>query len=438
MEYIVITDIFGNKIKNNDETDFPFILVHTNQPYLLLQKIAGTDEDGIWRIIFTTMMHLLYSHSINPSNYAPLGDYWFPSKNLQKQTQILLVSTRQAVSKYPKDYVPIDTYKGATVWRPISEMGYRPIGLVLSVEKPPNNLIRTINSDLVIKSTQKRIVVENLTNTPDTHLLMHKSIEKLAIDKTKFMIREKQFRFISKKNHKQLGTDDTRFTTQGQLIQDDKCYGIYKRDGSNNNNVDLQPCDDSITQKWHPYRSSLVSQYDGTCLVENNGTLTTTDCTGTDDQGWIAESKQTVIDDTNQEITDQWKSSTGKRVVLLEPDYPWYINKTGRIPEGIVVPKRTELNQVAYRDNADYKTNFMMDTTKIDLGYGHSYAARLGAPCAALSDCDNIEPKDQFILENFDGEIKQQPYQFNLIASVLLSCVIVLVTVRVCINNKLV
>lgn len=439
MQYVVITDLYGNKIdKDLDNEKHPFILIHTTQPHLLLEKIVSTDEDGVWRTKFTTMMHVLYSHKINPGRYAPLGDYWYPDNKLPTETQLILVNTRNNISKYPKDYIEIDQYKGATLWRPIGEINYKPIGLVLSAEKPPLNLIRTVNKDLLEISKGKRIVVDNLTNTAGTHLLIHKTMDKLTIDRTKFIAREKEFIISSNLSGKTLNEFVTEkndeihprniYTQRGEIVINDQCLA-----SSSDGSVKLEKCDSKPNQKWYPYVGNIINQYDGRCLTDR-GSLKTEECSreGAKDQRWLFDDLHQVIEDVEQEKIDHWTTSNGKRVVLLEPDHPWHINrKVGREPEGIVRPRINELNKVDYRDNADYHTNFMMDTMKSDLGYGHSYADRLGRPCLALDSCKNVppNPKDRFILENFnEGKVSRN--KINYIASGLFCLLISLILVR--------
>jgi hypothetical protein len=131
-----------------------------------------------------------------------------------------------------------------------------------------------------------------------------------------------------------------------------------------------------------------------------------------------------------QESVGSWENQQGKRVVLLEPDSPWYIRR-GRNPPpiGIIEQDTTKLNDVSY-DNAEYKTNFMMDTHRGHMGYGHSYASRQGRRCQCLDDCPHKDvdrdnnprtPKDDFLLEHF-GMLKSDSwfsYQNILFASVV-------------------
>jgi hypothetical protein len=77
-----------------------------------------------------------------------------------------------------------------------------------------------------------------------------------------------------------------------------------------------------------------------------------------------------------------WVTQSGKKVRLVEPNDPWYINADIKAPVRKPIKKYVKLNQVKYRNNADYKSTFVMDTTRPDMGYGYNYASRLGQPCS--------------------------------------------------------
>ena len=114
MNFNVITDLYGNIIKKDmdvnienklDNNNLPFILIHTSQPQLLLQKISTDNAaDGIWRINIPTVEHILYNNQINPDSFAPLGDIWLNATDLPNRITILLVNTDPAISLYPIDF----------------------------------------------------------------------------------------------------------------------------------------------------------------------------------------------------------------------------------------------------------------------------------------------------------------------------------------------
>ena len=348
MNYIAITDISGNNIDNDKDINskLPFILVHTTQPYLLLEKVSSVPEiDGIWKLVLPTIFHILYVNKINPNNFAPVGDIWLPSPTLPKQLSILLVNTDIDVSKYPIDYVKLDSYTNFNIWKPICPRGYQEIGLIASPTKPSLRAIKVINNKYLLEYMGKSNVKGRNTNMNEFNLLSNIEIKKYTVNKTK----------LSNKNTV----------------------------SNNNDNVALE---DTITN----------------------------------------------------DKTQSWKTHEGKRVMLVEPDIPWYITKkTAFPPGGYDIQSQGKLNEKEYRDNADFNSTFVMDGTRPDMGYGYSYAQRKGKDRACFDDC-NKTMKSVPVYENFEtsNDKKQKRIDFNVIACSLLLLIFLLVVVRYYINKN--
>jgi hypothetical protein len=118
-----------------------------------------------------------------------------------------------------------------------------------------------------------------------------------------------------------------------------------------------------------------------------------------------------------------WITEKGKYVQLVEPDMPWYIVKNqNREPKGIVHTKQKLLNEVEYRDNANYKTNFVLDVTRPDMGYGHKYSDRGGEPCKCDSDCSDISKNiyEGFSVNTFTFRNNKLVYLLILMAGLMI------------------
>lgn len=181
-------------------------------------------------------------------------------------------------------------------------------------------------------------------------------------------------------------------------------------------------------QKWYPYRDNIVYED-----KNNNDKLLTTECDNCSSSDMSIQ--HNVLEDKEQVSYDQWKTQKGKRVVLIEPDNPWYINnghvQIDKQPEGLIDQYNLPLNELSY-GNAEAKSSFMLDPTKLDLGYGHSYADRLGKPCVCLEDNEQM-------VEGFeDTEQKKCTSYFNFpsICSCLLCIIILLLIIRFYLNGN--
>lgn len=456
MNYIVITDLFGNKISKNatNNNNLPFILLKTSQPHLLMERIgsANNKKSSVYRLIYPTIMHVLYINGINPSNFAPLGNIWYPKSNLPTSEELLLVNTNTNLSQYPTDYVKLGEYDNLYVWKPIAPRGYRAIGYLLSRKKPSPTLIRTVNKKFVteFRDKMRSNTLSTLTNMNEFKLMALIGDKKYTIDRTKLLDKDYLVLIMSKdgivthqnKNNSVAKVKKDRdkfqhvnYSIQGELKMDGKCLGVLGKDSVHDDYVYIQECNSDDTQKWYPFSGHFVSQYDGSCLKSVNDDLTVTNCKDEDSQIWKTVNLRSVVNDMDQESIESWKTRYGKRVVLLEPDHPWYIRKnTNKEPEGLIIQNMKELNKNEYEDQANFKSTFMLDTTTPSMGYGYSIEQRKGRPCSCVEDCHNLHEQED-ILENFDGDkSKKSGFNFNLIACTLLSLVVILVLIRMILN----
>ena len=442
MNYTVITDIFGNKIdKDDDKCSFlPFILIHSVQSNLLLE-ILGSSNNTIWKLVFHMVMHSLYINNLNPSNFGPVGHFIFCKNKLPNKISILLVNTNRDISKYPTDYIKVGKYQDLCIWKPIGEKEYESIGFLASIKKPQLRETRIINKKFLTNYRDKSNKIENITNMNEFKLLSVNNKKRLTIKRTEFLKTSNVMRLYSKSKNKYLTLNKNNtfglekkdkkyyqklnYNIQGELKLGEKCIGVSIKDNSIDNFAYLQKCNDSDSQKWYPYRDNFISQFDQSCLNSTDPVTSESCDENNKDQLWTTETTKTVVKDNSQETSDNWVTQKGKRVILIQPDNPWYINKTNR----------NVLNQKSYRDNADYRTNFVMDPTKPDLGYGHSYASRSGSPVTCSKNCENVDPNakvyEYFSEDSGDNKL----FSFNVIISMLLFLVVSLILFRIYVSR---
>lgn len=457
MNYVTITDIFGNKISKDDDNKnlFPFILLHTKQPHLLMERVNSNinKKSGVWKLVYPTIMHILYNNGFNVSSFAPLGHIWYSTSKLPNEESILLVNTGSKISKYPIDYKKIMDYEKFGLWKPIGPRGYHPIGYLLSKGKPSKQYIRVINKDLLTPFRDDSKSVNGLSNMNEFKLLTYYDSKKITIKRTKILNKDYLVKIISNKNNKIISKNNSgkllldndtqviddyqaiNYSIQGELRMGNECIGVSINDNVNDKFVYLQECNDNDGQKWFPYLGHFVSQYDGSCLDTDDKNLLVSKCKRKKGQEWKTNNLRTVISKHNQEYDKQWKTRHGKNVVLLQPDNPWYvrIKNKQRTPEGIVKQNIVKLNETEYRANADVHSKFMLDTNNPSMGYGYSLEQRKGRPCSCLNECHKI-PKKEYLFETFND--KSDTINFNLVACILLVLVIALVIIRLYSNYK--
>lgn len=474
MNYTVITDIFGNKLSNNSENRenynmLPFILIHSNQPHLVLEKIEALN-DSIWQLSNSTIIHILYAHGLNSNNFAPVGHIWLPKEDLPKKVMILLVNTDPDISQFPTNFINVGNYGKYNIWKPIGKIGYKGLGYVASIEKPNIKMLKIVNNNFLtsFKGTQLYNNESNCINMNEFNLLSYKNQKFLTIKRSILIGKDNNIKLYSKPKRKYITntnnnltlkpniddkinnngteTQNINYSTQGELKMNGKCLGISSFDEDiSNNYVYVEDCNNSNKQKWYPYRDNIINQFNQSCLTtsENNSTVETQNCDFLNDyQKWYIEDKENVLEDKLQETNDNWITQKGKKVILIEPDNPWYINKNGKKPEGIIRQKLSKLNLTDYKNTANFHSTFMMDTHKPHMGYGHSYEQRKGRPCLCLEDCHISKKESGFpTLENFNSDNqdnqdnKYLSIDFNTIAYFLVICVILLVSIRIYYNN---
>lgn len=182
MNYIVITDILGNEISSDN---IPFIIIHTNQPYSVLENLA----DNIWKIKLPAIFHILYINKINPNHFSPMGDIWYST--VPTNIQILLINNDNDLSRYPIDFVKIDNYLNLSIWKPISPKGFTGIGLIASSEKPSLRSMKVINDKFITPYNHETMNIGRNTNANEFHLLSNIELKQYTIDKQNlyFMIK---------------------------------------------------------------------------------------------------------------------------------------------------------------------------------------------------------------------------------------------------------
>src|SRR5579885_3418043 len=111
MDFIIITDIFKNKITYNKDINdnLPFILIHCLRPNTILENVSkycqNQYSDSIWKLKLTVISQILYLNKITPSRFVGLGDMWFPTNELPQSISILMINSNNKISEYPIDFV---------------------------------------------------------------------------------------------------------------------------------------------------------------------------------------------------------------------------------------------------------------------------------------------------------------------------------------------
>jgi hypothetical protein len=425
----------------------------------------------------------------NLKNYFSLGHIWAPVKNLVDPVTIVLLNKNAYDVGKVIDYELVSEYGSGYIYKPIGLPGYTALGLVYAKSKPSNLNICTVLADKTIKYNAHYFLVENMTNMNEFYLLGTTDIDRITINRslyaqsTDFYIQQKS-KTIGVEDGKvvmikQPQKQNVSYTAQGELKLNSQCLGILD-DHRGDRFVYPQKCDNSLNQKWFPYEDHVISLYDKTCLTTGNDNyLTSVSCSSIDNSQKYEFIKNTVNNDNNNDEekekendddnNDEEKENNdnnndeennddnnddnkqtnnkqthngenaletkinafkkikgnGKKVVLVESNNPWYINKDLSDPidpSHIIkmVDDRISLND--YPQSAPYKSKFVMDKMSASMGYGHSFADHQGKPCNYPKLCDKVE--------GFSQKKSKKP-KFSKIILILLVAFIILITMKI-------
>lgn len=148
MDYTVVTDIFGDKLRR-DTSKIPFIVINSVQPELLLEKVFS-DTDSVWKLVGSTVYNTLYTNNVNPSHFAPVGHLWWNNYTFPNRISVLLVNIHSDISSYPTDFIKVGSVDSKlNIWKPIHNKDYTSLGYVVSAKKPKLTSVRTVKNSLV-------------------------------------------------------------------------------------------------------------------------------------------------------------------------------------------------------------------------------------------------------------------------------------------------
>jgi len=396
----------------------------------ILNSRTMVDNDSIWEVNMDKIRNvMLEQYNIDLSKYETISDLWFPTSVFVNPISILLGNRLSGFIKCPNSYTPLVRYKNGTIWQPDTDKDYSPIGFVFDRTNP---VFRSwlLRNDLIIPYEGIYYKVNNVTSGNEFNMLSTIDVTRLTLNRTKFVNNSENFRLKSVHNDKYLTDFDDRigtydvsydnrqkieYTTKGELKIKEKCLSIPTDMSRKNNFVYVNECNNSLGQKWYPFNSHIVSQYDKSCLSIEGDYITKKLCTDNDvSQMWKIDSRDDSEINNNVEIPikplvskfdkdyDYKFNKEGKHVVLTHSDNPWYLGKNTTAPSytsshhsdyvnnKLANKNLYELNYKKY-DNSAVKTNIHLDMDREFTGYGlgYSYDAKKMKPCGCTKNCAN-------------------------------------------------
>lgn len=338
---LTITDIFGNKLINNNT---PFLILFSNNwdKYLILKDSYKDDlqpnpvKSYIYKINDDELAKEFKNNGIDIKNFLSSSDLLI--FNDESVKQVLYIN--RSISEIPLDFISLQIYNNGIIWEPIGNPGYKSIGLIYNRgnKKPKCYDIPLVPVELLVKikngpltGFQSYSEFKNLSTdihgfyTIDKNRISSNNSDyfKLLSFDGKYLTKvEDNFALVNNKNKNRHPEQIIQYTINGDIVVKNKCLSV-----DDNDNIFFEDCNNSLNNKWSVLNNNIISKKNNKCITadNNNDSLIIKDCNDSNiDQQFTKELpayQSTVRDDF------KWKNIKGKSVVLSHNDNPWYLNK---------------------------------------------------------------------------------------------------------------
>jgi hypothetical protein len=346
---IKITDLFGINILSNkginDNGNRDYVILQFSSEYIddLLIPINQYNGNYIYKLNKNSnyFTKLNTKKIFNIHDYVELGNYIIYDNN---NIKILLI--HKSKSSQTNRYVLIDVINNLYVWQPVSiNNRFTNFGVVITTdENQPTHLIGTIESEYVKISSP--ISINNDSLFENEYSLLGS-------------IRNNKKKILSMKI---LNNNTTN--TKENIEHFDNVAQCIDNHSNDNHSIDNHSNDNhSIDNHSNDNNNDVGENYSLDEDMENN--------------------------------YQNLNTYKGKRLVLVESDNPWYINKENVIELKYINNENYFGVRPKYLKGASFKSNTVYNTTSPNLGYGYSYADRKNTIIEKFTDnyksnADNI------------------------------------------------
>lgn len=438
-----ITDIFGNIVVNKN---IPILLVKTKITDGLLTKIKDDENDSIWEININDINNILKKNNINPDNYKTFGNYWYPHIRCNFYITIILANTQFGFISYPKDFINIGSYNDGYIWKPICNKNYTELGLIYNKIKPNIEDYCTISYLYTIEFNGKHDVINNYTNYNEFYLLGSNNIPRRTIYRAKFIKKNKILKIKNLFNNKFLNSNnsdniifseipsDVTYTTDGQIKINNKCLErIYNSE--NNLTVSLKECNETPAQKWFPFGIPDINPNPEYNLISQNDMLYITLLSDGDDDikkniiatEFLLNNKKQMFKFENIRNDKIIFNKNNSKLMLVESNNPWYINKLNNIPQKYYNINSYENDNFEDLNNDDNKNGDLISGPNNENSYALYYKNNMTDNSlrhsynnfTKCSQCENKnkENKDMINKPNKSKKIEKftDNYKYNMV-----------------------
>lgn len=324
MNNIIITDLFGS---NNISNDTKVLCLSGDVIDTFLVKIMTVEDLNIYKPNYKNIVALLRSKELDHTMFGHIGHY------VSSNEKIIIYLVNKKFGR------PVGEFKVSHIKNNVHILTPSGNGVPLSLVVKDSEL-----DDILLFPEEFTTQAKYDTNKNDIYrtslgTLGWSNMIEYKFDRSKLYDNYGYSKFVGydgtylaavpgsgselpdaiKLRSKSNRSDQIfNYNANGELQIDNKCITIGDK-----SLVYLANCVNDIKQKWYPYGSSLISQYDDACISSlDNDSLEVHTCDNSDGQRFSFE----LVDATTQDDY-KWGSAYGKHIILTDAKNPWFINK---------------------------------------------------------------------------------------------------------------
>ena len=355
----VLTSITGGNITERT----PFIIIKLTLPNNLLYTKYENDKVIIYGINVRQLSTTLRENNIKPI-FSAISDILY-KKTQNKTIQFLVVNDTIKISKTPIVYEKIIKFGKGYIWKPVNitfPVIYNSLGMIYSKKQPVDDgrlIVSSIlkNSDDILDNLSIfHLILSNEYNMFTTEYDSRRTIDLQKVMSlpsfntiNNFMAIDNNLTSQNNQTVEHVGNivsnnSNINFLTEGRVEVDGKCI---------DDDLSMIDCVDAQLQQWGFENGNIVHMGSGKCLNTEHNSLVECDI----------KNHGNYIDKNEQPVQyPMWNKRTGRNIVLVSSDNPWYINTEDSEPSIIISDQNKNLHHTDYPK--DYSI-FKHDNLKI-------------------------------------------------------------------------
>ncbi len=261
----------------------------------LVNPIDKYGNNEVWKYNMDNINRYLDTNNI-PREYVGSGDIIVTKRRFPKR--ILLI--HKSLAKYPIDYIQTDKFNEGIIWEPITDSGYKSLGMIYSKNKPKLTSLGLVNIEYLKRIKEGPYITlaglneyNHISNTSYGFWTLTKPTDNLKND----------IEYMNPNTYDILDNEGNYITYENNKI-------IFNKTKPNNATSKF-PKELEINNRKYKFENNRFRN-ENTCLAKEGDNIII---------------KQCSMNDKNQNfyLNDKgWHNIKGKYVTLVENPNPWW------------------------------------------------------------------------------------------------------------------